>query len=71
MSAAIPIRATALTLPEGRVLETTLLDLVRAVSEECSSEAEVVATVLHILGTGRARLCGSLRGASLRELCEF
>jgi hypothetical protein len=70
MNAATTIRKPAFALPEARVLETTLLDLVRAVSEECGSEAEVVATVLHMLGTGRARLCGSLRGKSLRELCD-
>jgi len=48
--------------------ETTLLDLIAAVSEECQSEAEVVATILHLLGSGRARLCGSFRNASLRDL---
>lgn len=42
--------------------ESTLLDLVRAVSEETSDEREVVATVLHLLRSGRVRLVGSFRG---------
>jgi hypothetical protein len=51
-------------------LETTLLELVSAVSDECESEAEVVATVLHLLASGRVRLCGNFRNASLQELCR-
>lgn len=60
----------ARTLPAHECAEITLLDLVSAVSEECTSEAEVVATVLHLLASGRARLCGNFRHASLRDLCE-
>lgn len=60
---------TARTLPANDCAEITLLDLVRAVSEECTSDAEVVATVLHLLASGRARLCGNFRHASLRDLC--
>ena len=51
-------------------LETTLLELVGSVSDECESEAEVVATVLHLLASGRVRLRGSFRSASLRDLCR-
>jgi hypothetical protein len=47
--------------------EITLLDLVVAVSEHARSEAEVVATVLHLLRSGRVRLCGSFRGSLLEE----
>lgn len=47
---------------------TTLLELVRVVSEVTSDEREVVATVLHLLKTGRARLCGNFRGASVEDL---
>ncbi len=47
--------------------ETTLLDLVTAVSEHAHSDAEVVATVLHLLRSGRVRLCGSFRGSLLEE----
>jgi hypothetical protein len=64
LSAQQPVRALP---PEGS-LEVTLLELVGAVSDECQTEAEVVATVLHLLGSGRARLRGSFRNASLREL---
>jgi len=34
----------------------TLFDLVDAVSESCESEIEVIATVRHLLSTGRVRL---------------
>lgn len=71
MVAATTVRWTgcrALHGDEG--LEVTLLELVGAVSDECETEAEVVATVLHLLATGRARLRGSFRDASLRDLME-
>jgi hypothetical protein len=48
--------------PEGDVLETTLLELVRAVSEVTEDDREVVATVLQMLRSGRVRLSGSFRG---------
>ena len=47
--------------------ELTLLDLVVAVNEHARSEAEVVATVLHLLRSGRVRLCGNFRGSLLEE----
>ena len=69
MSAATMVRCTAgRALPGDESLEVTLLELVGAVSDECETEDEVVATVLHLLASGRARLRGSFRGASLREL---
>jgi hypothetical protein len=46
---------------------TTLLELVRAISEVTEDEREVVATVLHMLSTGRARLCGNFRGSSVED----
>ncbi len=58
--------ATAVRLPpcfQGtEPQDTTLLELVGAVCDITSDEAEVVATVLHMLRTGRVRLCGSFRG---------
>ena len=42
---------------------TTLLDLVKAVGEHARTEAELVATVVYMVNSGRARLCGSFRGA--------
>jgi hypothetical protein len=46
----------------GEVLETTLLELVRAVSEVTEDDREVVATVMGLLRSGRVRLSGSFRG---------
>ena len=43
--------------------ESTLLDLVTAVSEYASTESEVVATIVHLVNSGRVRLCGNFRGA--------
>ncbi len=42
-------------------LPVTLLELVEAVSDVTESDVEVVATVIHMLETGRVRLCGSFR----------
>jgi hypothetical protein len=47
---------------EADPIDTTLLDLVQAVSQETEDEREVIATVLHLLRSGRARLIGSFRG---------
>jgi hypothetical protein len=44
-------------------LQLTLLDLVTAVSEVATSEAEVVATVVHLVNSNRVQLCGNFRGA--------
>lgn len=41
--------------------QTTLLELVAAVSEVAENEAELVATVLELLESGRARLTGNFR----------
>ena len=43
--------------------QTTLLDLVTAVNEDADSEAEVIATVVHLVNSGTVRLCGNFRGA--------
>ena len=42
-------------------LATTLLDLVQAVSDVADNEREVVATVSHMLRTGKVRLTGCFR----------
>ncbi len=47
------------------VVETTLLELVRVVSEVTEDDREVVTTVMEMLRSGRVRLCGSFRGSSL------
>jgi hypothetical protein len=43
-------------------LRLTLLELVEAVSDVTASDVEIVATVLHMLESGRVRLNGSFRG---------
>jgi hypothetical protein len=42
---------------------TTLLDLVNAVSSSSLSESEVIATVVDLVNSGRVRLCGNFAGA--------
>jgi hypothetical protein len=43
--------------------QTTMLDLVAAVSEIAETEAEVIATVVYMVNSGRVRLCGNFKGA--------
>jgi hypothetical protein len=43
-------------------LQLTLLDVVRTVSEYATSDTEVVATVIHLVNSGRVQLCGNFRG---------
>jgi hypothetical protein len=63
------MRASALSRPLPRALsgpepaEATLLDLVQAVADETEDDREVVATVLHLVRSGRVRLVGNFRGA--------
>jgi hypothetical protein len=61
MSAPID-RSETMSLP---AVETTLLELVRAVSDITSDDRDVVATVMEMLHSGRVRLCGSVRGSNL------
>ena len=46
----------------------TLLDLVTAVSQYARTDAEVVATVVYLVNTGKVRLGGNFRGA--RFVCD-
>ncbi|MBW2695703.1 MAG: hypothetical protein JRE70_04475 [Deltaproteobacteria bacterium] len=39
----------------------TLLELVEAITEVTDDDREVVATVLHMMASGRVRLCGNFR----------
>jgi hypothetical protein len=64
MSAVQPLVLQSLG-QETRV--TTLLQLVQTLSELTDDEHEVVATVLHMLATGSARLCGNFRGSSVED----
>ncbi len=43
-------------------IQSTLLDLVEIVSEIAETDAEVVATVVHLVNSGRVQLCGNFRG---------
>jgi hypothetical protein len=45
------------------VLRSTLLELVKAVSDYAETDAEIVATVVHLVNSGQVRLCGNFRGA--------
>jgi hypothetical protein len=40
----------------------TLLDLVTSVSGSARSEAELIATVVHLVNSGAVRLCGTFAG---------
>jgi hypothetical protein len=42
---------------------TTLLDLVTEVSASAATEAEVIATVVALVNSGQATLCGNFRGS--------
>ena len=69
MGAAAPSRTTLdghPTITEPRV--TTLLELVRALGEVTDNDREVVATVVHLLRSGRVRLRGNFRGCAPDEL---
>src|SRR5438034_2424948 len=50
---------------EGRTMarNTTLLDLMNAVFTHARTEAEVLATVVYLVNSGRVRLCGTFKGA--------
>jgi hypothetical protein len=52
-------------LAASETLELTLLELVRAITESTSDDREVVATVVHLLRSGRVRLRGNFRGTVL------
>ena len=58
------VRKPHLPLPEveGKVVETTLLELVQTVGELTQDDREVVATVIEMLHSGRVRLIGNFRG---------
>ena len=46
----------------------TLLELVSAVAEHATSEAETIATVVWMVNSGCVRLCGNFRGARFDRL---
>jgi hypothetical protein len=46
-------------------LDTTLLDLVWAVNQVTEDEQLVVATVMHLVNSGQARLIGTFKGTQV------
>jgi hypothetical protein len=50
-------------------LRLTLLELVGAVCDVTDTDAEVVATVIHMIETGRVRLSGSFRDLPISVSC--
>jgi hypothetical protein len=44
-------------------LRSTLLELVKAVSDYAETDTEVVATVVYLVNSGQVQLCGNFRGA--------
>jgi hypothetical protein len=49
----------------GGAVDTTLLELVQTIAEDTRDDREIVATVVHLLRSGRVRLIGSFRGRRL------
>ena len=45
--------------------KSTLLDLVQTVSEFATTEAEVLATITHLINSGKVHLGGALTGAQI------
>lgn len=43
--------------------QVTLLDLVSSITRYARTEDEVIATVVHLVNSGRVRLCGTFSGA--------
>jgi len=50
---------------EDGSIDTTLLELVQAIAQCTNDEREIIATVRHLLRSGRVRLVGSFRGRRL------
>lgn len=44
---------------------TTLLDLIRTISECATSDEEIVATVVYLINSGKVQLCGTFAGAKI------
>ncbi|HVP28318.1 MAG TPA: hypothetical protein VMW35_04065 [Myxococcota bacterium] len=64
LSAVAPLPAEAAT----EAVQTTLLELVRAVDEVAENELEVIVTVLHMLRSGSVRLGGNFRDSLLLDI---
>jgi hypothetical protein len=68
MRAAAAASLTREPAPDNRETRvTTLLALVRAVSDVTRDDREVVATILSMLRSGEVRLCGNFRNAPIED----
>ena len=56
--------------PKSNVEHLTLLELVEAVADTTEDDAEVVATVTHMLRSGAVMLRGNFRGEPARRFCD-
>lgn len=45
--------------------QTTLLELVEAVSQYARNDAEILATIVHLVNSGKVRLVGRLKNARI------
>lgn len=63
-------RKTAAVPIQGGVVHLTLLELVRTVGEITDDEAEIVATVIQMLRSGRVKLAGSFRDEPIRGFVD-
>ncbi len=63
--------AARLGSPQAREAEVvTLLELVEAVAETTEDDAEVVATVMHLLRSGAVMLRGNFQGEPAGQFCD-
>ncbi len=62
-------RATRAAHPDPGASHLTLLELVETVGEITDDDAEVVATVMHMLRTGTVKLRGNFRDEPINKLC--
>jgi len=67
MRAAQPRQAAGVRRPSAGPQHLTLLELVETVGEFAQDDREVVATVLHMLATGKVTLCGSFRDEPITD----
>ena len=50
---------------ETTVIHTTLLELIQAINSLTDDDTHVVATVVHLINSGRVRLTGTFKNARL------
>ena len=45
--------------------DVTMLELMTALTEHTGTEAEAIATIIHMVNSGAVRLCGTFSGARI------